>query len=291
MSRLRILHTTTYNYAEPVEFGPHRLVLRPREGHDLQVESLDLRIEPPATVTWQRDVFGNSIAFAHFSDPSERLEFQNEVTIFRRDPDSSAAPAGSLAARLPLEYSPFEEPVVRGYLAPVYPEESALLQQWAGGQFTAGDGDEAMSLLGEIGEWIRQHIQYRRREDRGVQSPLETLRLRSGSCRDMATLLLETLRSLRLPARFASGYLDSAASAAGRAATHAWTEVYFPQYGWRGYDPTLGEPTSHKHIVTGVSSHPRGVMPVSGSYHGPSGITLGMAVSVKIDRLSAIVLS
>ena len=101
----------------------------------------------------------------------------------------------------------------------------------------------------------------------------------------MATLLLEIVRSLRLAGRFASGYLDSAASRAGQASTHARTEVYFPEHGWFGCDPTLGEGMSEKHIVCGVSSHPRGVMPVSGSYSGPVSSYLGMAVTVGISRV------
>jgi transglutaminase-like putative cysteine protease len=83
----------------------------------------------------------------------------------------------------------------------------------------------------EINRWISRSILYRRREDRGVQSPLQTLPLGSGSCRDIATLLLEVARSLRLASRFASGYLDGAASRAGQVASHAWTEVYFPEHG------------------------------------------------------------
>jgi transglutaminase-like putative cysteine protease len=102
----------------------------------------------------------------------------------------------------------------------------------------------------------------------------------------MATLLLEATRSLQLASRFASGYLDNEASSGGQAATHAWTEVYFPEHGWFGCDPTLGEGTSEKHIVCGVSSHPRGVMPVSGSYSGPINSYLGMNVSVRITPIS-----
>lgn len=286
MSRLRIIHTTTYRYAEPVAFGLHRLVLRPREGHDLQVEELNLQVQPSAVLTWHRDVFGNSIAHARFSEKSDVLEFRNEVTVRRREPSVSVIPPTGFPATLPLEYCTQEGAVVRGYLAPVYPEESAELRKWALETFTPKDGDDAIALVHQAGLWIQQTIQYRRREDRGVQTPLETLRLGSGSCRDMATLLLEAMRALDLAARFASGYLDSAASAAGRASTHAWSEIYFPHHGWIGYDPTLGEPTSHKHIVTGVSSHPRGVMPVSGTYSGEAG-ALGMDVSVKMEMLES----
>jgi hypothetical protein len=101
----------------------------------------------------------------------------------------------------------------------------------------------------------------------------------------MATLLLEAARALRLAARFASGYLDGVASRAGQAVTHAWAEVYFPEHGWFGCDPSLGEGTSEKHIVCGVSSHPRGVMPVSGYYSGSRRSYLAMDVNVDIKPL------
>ena len=73
-----------------------------------------------------------------------------------------------------------------------------------------------------------------------MQSPAHTLALKSGSCRDMATLMLEAARHLGVAARFSSGYLHSSASRAGRGTTHAWTEVYLPTLGWRGFDPTRG---------------------------------------------------
>ena len=84
----------------------------------------------------------------------------------------------------------------------------------------------------------------------------------------MATLMMDAARVLGVAARFASGYLHGTSSMAGTAATHAWAEAYLPTLGWRGFDPTLGAETSFRHIVTGVSTHPRGVMPVSGSFVG-----------------------
>jgi len=286
MSFRRIIHTTTYRYREPVTFGLHRLVVRPREGHDLQVQDLELRIQPSCRVTWHRDLFGNSIAAAVFSEPAALLEFRNEVVICRQDLASHRGLLEAFPVHFPVDYAALEMPVVAGYSAAVYPEEAKGLAEWAHGLFAPTSGCDAVALVHAMGIWIYRNIQYRRREDRGVQSPLETLRLASGSCRDMATLLLEAVRAVGLAARFASGYLDSASSAAGRAATHAWTEVYFPEHGWFGFDPTLGEGTSHKHIVTGVSSHSRGVMPVSGSYSGPRELYLDMTVTVKIEDLS-----
>lgn len=282
MSRIRILHTTTYRYAKPVAFGIHRLVLRPREGHDVQVENLSLRISPAGAVSWHRDIFGNSIALASFSEPSDFLEFSSDATVFRRDHTSHRRLLDVLPVKIPVQYSSLEGPVALGYLESVYPEEASRLRNWTMKMFSPKQGDDAVHLVHEINSWIYHSIRYRRRADRGVQTPLETLKLQSGSCRDMATLLLEIARSLKLASRFVSGYLDSVASFEAHAATHAWTEVYFPEHGWFGCDPTLGEGTSQKHIASGVSSHPRGVMPISGAYSGPLSSFLGMSVSVKI---------
>ena len=288
MSRLGISHTTAYRYAEPVSFGLHRLVIRPREGHDLQVESLSLRVSPSAAVSWHRDIFGNSIALAAFSEPADLLEFSSEAVVCRSDHTSHRHLLAVLPIKFPVEYSEIEASVAEGYLESVYRNENERIREWAEATFAPHSGDDAVLLVEKINEWIHRSIRYRRREDRGVQSPLETLRLESGSCRDMATLLLEAARALRLAARFASGYLDGTASRAGHAVTHAWAEVYFPEHGWFGCDPSLGEETSEKHIVCGVSSHPRGVMPVSGYYSGSRRSYLTMDVRVDIKPLEMI---
>ena len=137
--------------------------------------------------------------------------------------------------------------------------------------------------MATLNQAVKNQIRYNRREEKGVQRPRETLSKGTGSCRDMATLLMEACRALGIAARFSSGYLDCAASLAGRASTHAWAEVYLAGRGWTGFDPTLGEQTSAKHIAIGVSNHPRGVMPISGRFFGSSADYLGMNVSVKFE--------
>jgi transglutaminase-like putative cysteine protease len=282
MSRLHILHTTEYSYSIPVAFARHRLVVRPREGHDVQVEWQKLSITPENRISWRRDLFGNSIALVDFLESADRLAISNEVVVHRRNDIAEHAFSDFEPVPLPAQYSELEQPVVEGYLKPVYPREAEGIRSWLIERKFPG---EATALAGALNGWIYENIEYRRREERGVQSPLETLSLGSGSCRDMATLMLEAARGAGLAARFASGYLESAASAAGRAATHAWVEVYFAGQGWCGCDPTIDEPTSKKHILTGVSSHPRGVMPVSGAYVGGPEVYLGMTVGVKMELI------
>lgn len=280
---LRIVHRTHYHYAQPVTFQTHKLVIRPREGHDLRVESLKLVITPRADVVWTRDIFGNSIAYAHFNEMGAELKFDVDVVVRRFfDPASPPHPAHS-PSPYPLEYDGLEHGIVVGYLTPVYPEETAALHEWIATLPDPGGFPSAEAFVVRLAELIHQRIRYQSREQKGVQTPDTTLSLGSGSCRDVATLMMETLRHLGIAARFASGYLDCPATRGACGSTHAWTEAYFPQLGWRGFDATTGKPCDHRHIVTGTSHHPRGVMPVTGRYFGTSGAFLSLTVGVEFS--------
>lgn len=280
---LRIVHRTHYHYASPVTFQTHRLVVRPREGHDLRVEKLQLAITPAADVVWTRDIFGNSIAHAHFNEQGTELMFDVDVVVRRFFNIDSPPPHAHSPSPYPLEYDTLEHGIVTGYLTPVFAEEIAAVQEFVHTLPNPADFPSAEAFVVKLAEIIAEKIGYQRREQKGVQTPAATLSLGTGSCRDVATLMMETLRHLGIAARFASGYLDCPATRAARGSTHAWTEAYFPQLGWRGFDPTTGKPCDHRHIVTGTSHHPRGVMPVSGRYFGPSGAFLRMNVGVEFS--------
>ncbi len=280
---LRIRHRTHYIYAEPVSFQMHRLVVRPREGHDLRVENLALAIAPAADVVWTRDIFGNSIAHAHFREPGTELLFDVDVVVRRFFDPAMPPPAAQSPSPYPLAYDTLEHGIVVGYLTPVYGEETAAMKDWIRTLPDPGDFPSAEAFVVRLAEVIHEKTGYQRREQKGVQTPATTLSLGTGSCRDVATLMMETLRHLGIAARFASGYLDCAATRAARGSTHAWTEAYFPQLGWRGFDPTTGKRCTHQHIVTGTSHHPRGVMPVSGRYFGPAGAFQNLDVTVEFS--------
>jgi transglutaminase-like putative cysteine protease len=98
--------------------------------------------------------------------------------------------------------------------------------------------------------------------------------------------MMDAARAIGVAARFASGYVHGEASLAGEASTHAWTEVYLPALGWRGFDPTDGKPTGQRHVVTGVSDHPRGVMPISGAFVGNPADFRDMTVQVRTEELA-----
>jgi transglutaminase-like putative cysteine protease len=284
MLRLRIKHRTTYSYERPVSFGRHRLILRPREGHDLRIEDMRLEIEPAHRLMWVRDVFGNSVALLDLTEESSSLNIVSDVLVAR----SSHFPGRQLhepfRVSYPVTYDPLEITVASAYQTLSYSEDSGSLRPWLDSHLKV-DGADAEGTMLALCALIHDKIAYQRRSEKGVQSAAVTLELASGSCRDMATLMMDCARVLGVAARFASGYLHCEASMAGHASTHAWTEVYLPSLGWRGFDPTIGEPTSLRHVATGVSNHPRGVMPISGLFIGSRSDYNEMRVEVETREI------
>ncbi|HEV7714126.1 MAG TPA: transglutaminase family protein [Steroidobacteraceae bacterium] len=283
MQRLRIQHSTRYLYSRPVEFTRHRVIIRPREGHDLRIEHMQLRISPAHTLTWVRDVFGNSIALVDFTEPAAVLDIESDVVIQRFAPFPARTLHDPVRVPFPVSYDPLELTVVAAYLERSFPDDTSHITTWMGENLVVNPEDSEGTVLA-LCIAINKNITYVRRREKGVQTPAQTAQLGSGSCRDMATLLMEAARSLGLAARFASGYLHGLASLAGQASTHAWIEVYLPDLGWRGFDPTLGAAISLRHVVTGVSNHPRGVMPVSGGFVGARKDFLDLIVHVKTEE-------
>lgn len=278
--KLRIRHETVYSYHRRVRFGQHRLVIRPREGHDLRVESMELTSSPAADVTWTRDVFGNSIATLNFMRSAKELRIVSDVLVTRTPPyqhrkhDTTPTP-------WPPIYDPLEIAVVAAYQQLSYPADAGAVAKWLKLHCVKRPRD-VEAVVRQLNTCIHEHIRYVRREEKGVLSPSETIKRGVGSCRDFATLLLDAARSLSIAARFASGYLECSAAEAGYASTHAWVEIYLPGHGWRGYDPTLGTATTPNHVATGLSNHPRGVMPVTGSFYGPVAAFREMTVAVQL---------
>ena len=282
--RLHIEHTTVYTYERPVTFGRHRLVLRPREGHDLRVERMQLRMTPDHNLMWTRDVFGNSIALVDWLEPADTLTIVNDVVVERIAPFPARTFHEPWRVPFPPRYDPLEVAITSVYQAPGFLEDAAHVQAWVARELAPRPHD-AEGTMQALCDLVFRTIAYQRRTEKGVQNPARTLELKTGSCRDMATLMMEAARHLGVAARFSSGYLHGAASLAGRASTHAWTEVYLPTLGWRGFDPTLGRAISLQHVVTGVSSHPRGVMPISGAFTGTRADSRSLQVTVKTEVL------
>ena len=141
-----------------------------------------------------------------------------------------------------------------------------------------------LQLLHHRTRRITDAVGYGRRTKKGVQSPSETLRLRSGSCRDFAVLMMEAVRSLGFAARFVSGYIfvPDDRSVNGGGATHAWMQVYLPGAGWIDFDPTNSIVGNRNLIRVAVAWDQGSALPLWGTFTGPENLCHTMSVDVSV---------
>ena len=130
MRRLQIDHTTTYQYPATVNLLPHTLLLRPREGHDIRIESSQLEITPQATIKWQRDVYDNSVATATFKKPVQTLSIYSEVVIQHFVDNPFDFLVAQYAVNFPFHYNPSERVDLIPYQISLYPEDTQEVQKW-----------------------------------------------------------------------------------------------------------------------------------------------------------------
>ena len=147
----------------------------------------------------------------------------------------------------------------------------------------------AFELLTRLTRGIHHRFIYSRREAKGVQLPVETLRFGHGSCRDFAVLMIEAARSIGFAARFASGYLaiplddpEEPPGCSGRGSTHAWAQINLPGAGWIDFDPTSGSVGNVDLVTVAVVPDPRHAIPLHGTYVGFPSDHLGMEVEVSV---------
>jgi transglutaminase-like putative cysteine protease len=286
MRRLHILHRTYYNFAGSVTLGTHRLLLRPREGQALQIESSKLEITPTALVRWSRDEYDNSIGVATFSSPTQQLAILSDVIVRHHDDAPLDFIVDERAENYPFTLDPESAFVLQPSLAMTgSPADLTALRGWLAEYWQSGQRVQTYALLWQLCSGINRTFAYQSREEEGIQPVAETLSRRSGSCRDFAQLFIASARYLGLAARFVSGYLHAPAATPGYGATHAWAEVYLPGPGWKGFDPTIGEVASSKHIATAVGRLGEALPPIAGSFFGPTGSS--MSVGVWVNELGS----
>lgn len=284
MQRLKVSHLTEYTFTNYVTLEPHQLLIRPREGHDIRIVSSRLDISPACKIRWYRDVYDNSVATVNFLETATCLSVFSEIMLEHYDDAPLDFVVADYAVNYPFQYQDHEQPDLAPYQQPNYPADQALLHNWFD-QTGLGQGPmESYVLLDQVNKWISQNLNYMVREEAGVQTPGETLKSGSGSCRDYAALFMEICRKLGLACRFVSGYLHAPSTEAGSGSTHAWVEVYLPGPGWKGFDPTSGKLTSRQHIPVAVARHPEWVPPVAGSFIGSAQIPT-LKVNVQVNAL------
>ena len=288
MPTVSINHLTRYRYRRDVSFGDHRILVRPRESYDQRVLKAELVIEPePNSLRWLQDVFGNAVAIAQFDTRADELEIRStaEVEHLPIGPDDIAIE--EYAETYPFTYSAEDMPDLLRSIERLYPDGDREIDAWARA-FLTDKRTDTLDLLRRMTEAIYTDFDYEPRFDKGVQSPLATLSLRKGTCRDYAVFMMEAVRALGFAARFVSGYLynpENENRRIGGHATHAWLRVFLPGSGWIEFDPTNGIIGNRGLIRVAVAREPAQAVPLSGTWVGQKGSHIDMDVDVRIKQV------
>ncbi|VTU29304.1 transglutaminase family protein [Variovorax sp. PBL-E5] len=292
-----IVHTTVYRYNEPVSFGLHRVMFRPRDSHDLRVLATDLQVSPQAYVRMIQDPHSNSVALVQPMGEATELRIVCSFSIQQVSAPHHTLELEPAAEFLPFAYSVQERLDLEHYLRPHHDDPEGVLIRWAHQFLHSDKPNSTREVLARMNAHIGQSLTYAARDEEGTQTPLATLALGTGSCRDYTLLMMEAARRLGVATRFVSGYLYDAALDSGSAApgetvtgagaTHAWLHAYLPGAGWVAYDPTNNLAGSGQLIRVGVARDPSQAAPISGSWYGPAEAYEGLEATVQVRRIES----
>ena len=262
--RVALNHKTIYRYDRQVAIFPQIVRLKPASHSRTTITSYSLKVRPAKHfVNWQQDPYGNFLARFVFPEAAKELAIEvdlvAEMTVINPF-DFFLEPA---AESIPFEYDPWLKEELKPFLA-IASSGPLFAKFFAGVERTS---TPTVDFLVALNQRVQKQVAYAIRLDPGIQTCEETLEKSSGSCRDSAWLLVQTLRHLGLAARFVSGYLIQLAAdlkpldgPAGPAKDftdlHAWAEVYLPGAGWIGLDPTSGLFAGEGHIPLASTPEP-----------------------------------
>ena len=172
---LSIDHSTTYRYARPVKFGPHKLMTRAIEGHDVQIRKSSLSVSVPHKIRWLHDVFGNSVARVEFLEQASELRIDSllQVEQFNTNPfDFVLEPH---VVELPIKYAETEAQDVAPFLRCHHPEDESAIRAWIRPFLSAAGTAKTVDFFIALAKCIPIAFQYTVREEPGVQLPSYTL--------------------------------------------------------------------------------------------------------------------
>lgn len=148
-------------------------------------------------------------------------------------------------------------------------------------QKISGSKQSVAATVERCAEYIFKYFNYIKGITNIETTVDDILEHRAGVCQDFAHLMLQILRTLKIPSRYVSGYIcPNKTGMRGEGATHAWVEAYLPSYGWAGIDPTNNVWVTNHHVKLAVGRHFYDCSPVKGMFKGPARQKLSVYVSV-----------
>ncbi|MGB5811842.1 MAG: class II glutamine amidotransferase [Polyangiales bacterium] len=280
-----VTHETLYRYDTPVETSSHTVRLQPVRDLGQDVQEYKLEVSPPGQAFSYEDVFGNHVLSFQITQPYRELwvRSQAKVTTYHLDTQSNLR-----STRIPLVWMPWQRQMMNPFLLPPELPETELreLSSFAM-SFAARRQFDLLETLVDMNGTLHRDFRYIPGATTLETSPFDVYTERRGVCQDFANLFICLARLLGVPARYRVGYIYTGAGYENQMqseASHAWAEVYLPEVGWRGLDPTNGCLVDLDHIRVASGRNYRDATPTAGTlYSGGAGERLD--VTVRVDRL------
>jgi transglutaminase-like putative cysteine protease len=272
-----IRHRTRYEYAAPVRDSFNEIRLKPISNESQVLEQFDLTVLPATRVGHYTDFYANWVSHFDVNEPHSALEVESRAVVSTRGGkvlDESARPASmeSLRARGVIEKH-FD-----------YMQASRFVDIEAATWRLAVDAAQAQTDAWQaslaVMRFVNTYLKYTP-QSTGVHTHVsELLELRRGVCQDFAHLTIAMCRCLQIPALYVSGYLATETASA----THAWMEVFIPEVGWQGLDPTHNCQPNDNYVKLAVGRDYNDVPPFRGSYRGTSDRKMEVTVQIRAER-------
>ena len=283
---LEIQHETTMEYSQPVSEWLCELRMEPISDRSQRCHSFQITIGQPATISKYLDGFGNRVHHFNLLKPPATLRILAASVVETEDagvgPIASHAefPAGVPADEWQLPLETIDSLPLRG------PARATSLLEPHLARRRPVPGMRVGMWVCQVAEHIRSRFQYAR-DVTDATSPIDHLLTRGkGVCQDFTHLMISILRSFGVPARYVSGYIHRPNR---ESQSHAWCEVWLPDVGWTGFDPTNGCPVNRDFVKTAVGRDFSDVPPNKGVYRGAGEERINVRVATRtLERLPSL---
>ncbi len=288
--KYRLRHTTLYNYQQIVNFGHNRGVLKPRDTYEQHLVEFTIKITPePSEINEFVDYFGNNAT--HFLIPYQHskliVEAVGVVEKKAKEVRTSSVTMKEYSSMLKSSDATSLDVVEFQLESPYIPLADEKIEQYARQFF--GDEKNVLKASLELNHQIFSDFRFVPGATT-VSTPIsEVFEKRQGVCQDFAHFAIACFRSVGIPARYVSGYIETLppegeVKLQGVDATHAWVAIFLPDIGWIDIDPTNDCLANMQHIVTGWGRDYGDVAPLKGVVYS-SGLSQ-LNVSVDIERIA-----
>jgi hypothetical protein len=267
---IQVLHETSYVYSDPVFIEPQHFYFHPAFRDHIKVLEFSLKVDPnPEGMVGRLDAESNYYYQCWFnnliSSMNVELKMKVEVTNFN-----------------PFDFLIESDESANPVLAPYLDEENIHtggMESWFSSLVGDLSANDKLGIISELNSVIHDNWDHQARIEHGLLSPQVCFEKKSGSCRDLAWMMIHFCRSIGIPSRFVSGYAYNPELVIGHE-LHAWVECYLPGGGWVGVDPSAGLFVNDHYIPICTSFHPKNTLPIQGGYRGNATSSLEFSVDI-----------